>query len=100
MCFASVLHIKRNKKFVVKALSTAGELLAEAKKKKAQLREPLSETEIIAAFLGLRTACRGDCGKEQDESGNTDNFVRFSQKILFCTCIPDFYNYIKLVNDN
>ena len=27
-----------------------GELLAEAKKKKAQLREPLSETEIIAAL--------------------------------------------------
>ena len=27
-----------------------GELLTEAKKKKAQLREPLSETEIIAAL--------------------------------------------------
>ena len=63
MCFASILHTKKDKKFVVKALSTVGELLAEAKKKKSQLREPLSETEIIAAFLRLRTACRGNCSK-------------------------------------
>ena len=63
MCFASILHTKRNKKFVVKPLSTVGELLAEAKKKKVQLREPLSETEIIAAFLRLRTACRGNSSR-------------------------------------
>jgi len=33
-----------------------------------------------AAFLRLRTACRGSYGKGQDESWYTGNFVRFSQK--------------------
>ena len=41
-------------------IKKVGELLAEAKKKKAQLREPLSETEIIAAlvmFPDFRSLC-------------------------------------------
>ena len=43
------------------------ELLAEAKKKKAQLREPLSETEIIAA-LGDISVFGNLCFPEQDRS--------------------------------
>ena len=51
------------------------------------LMQSLGGWSYLAAFLRLRTACRGVYGKGQGESGNIDNFFRFPEKNFHVTLV-------------
>ena len=61
---------------------------------------PLAAGEILPPFCVYAWRVAAVAARGKVNHGIPRTLSDFLKKILFCTCILDFCNYIKLVNDN